>query len=180
MSPAPTNPATTTTIIPATPNHTAPIKSLIKSAFTKYIDRMGKPPAPMLAEYTDLRGVFVLIPEHNPSTSANTDTDTDTNTNTILGTITITESSDTSSLKINNLAVAPAAHGLGYGRRLVEFAERRARELGRGRVILATNVKMVENLGLYARLGFVETGRGVEDGFERVFLGKDLLEGSTS
>jgi len=33
---------------------------------------------------------------------------------------------------------------------------------------------MVENLALYAKLGFVETERRVEDGFRRVYFSKAL------
>jgi len=33
---------------------------------------------------------------------------------------------------------------------------------------------MTENLAMYARIGFVETRRASEDGFERVFMRWDL------
>jgi hypothetical protein len=33
---------------------------------------------------------------------------------------------------------------------------------------------MFENLGLYLKMGFVETGRREEDGFERVYFRKEL------
>jgi ribosomal protein S18 acetylase RimI-like enzyme len=39
---------------------------------------------------------------------------------------------------------------------------------------LYTNVKMARNIGWYERLGFVETRRGVENGFERVYFRKAL------
>lgn len=45
---------------------------------------------------------------------------------------------------------------------------------GLSRVTLFTNVKMSENIGFYAKLGFVETGRRMEDGFERVYFYKNL------
>ena len=57
---------------------------------------------------------------------------------------------------------------------LIDFAERRARELGLPAVTLYTNEAMVENLRLYPRLGFVETERRVEDGYRRVFFRKAL------
>ena len=37
-----------------------------------------------------------------------------------------------------------------------------------------TNAAMHENLALYARIGFVETRRATEDGFDRVFMRWDL------
>ncbi len=46
--------------------------------------------------------------------------------------------------------------------------------LGLPEVSLYTNEAMVENLRLYPRLGFVETGRRVEDGYRRVFFRKSL------
>ena len=33
---------------------------------------------------------------------------------------------------------------------------------------------MTENIALYTRLGFVETGRGQEAGYDRVFMTKRL------
>jgi ribosomal protein S18 acetylase RimI-like enzyme len=56
----------------------------------------------------------------------------------------------------------------------MEFAEERARTQGRRSLTLYTNVKMWENLGLYRKLGFVEVGRRVQDGYERVFFEKDI------
>jgi hypothetical protein len=35
---------------------------------------------------------------------------------------------------------------------------------------LYTNAAMTENLSMYAHLGFVETHRAVEKGFDRVYL----------
>ncbi|KAL4921662.1 acyl-CoA N-acyltransferase [Aspergillus aurantiobrunneus] len=153
-------PTTPITITTATPADIPTIKSLVAAAFTKYIHRIGKPPAPMLASYDDLHGVFVLTAVES--------------NHTILGSITLSEDPDSDAVKINNLVVDPAAQGRGYGRLLVEFAEGRARESGRGVVALATNVKMYENLGLYKKLGFVEVGRGMEEGYERVFLRKNV------
>jgi hypothetical protein len=39
---------------------------------------------------------------------------------------------------------------------------------------LCTNAAMTENLDFYPRRGFHETGRGVQDGFHRVFFAKAL------
>ena len=44
-------------------------------------------------------------------------------------------------------------------------------------VTLYTNEAMVENLQLYPRLGYVETGRGVEEGYRRVYFEKRLDAG---
>lgn len=50
----------------------------------------------------------------------------------------------------------------------------RARARGRPRLVLYTNRMMWENVALYGRWGFVETGRRHEDGYERVYFAKDL------
>ena len=78
------------------------------------------------------------------------------------------------SLLLENVAVAPAAQGRGIGRALIAHAEQRARELGLPEVALYTNRLMTENLRLYPALGYVETGRRREDGYDRVFFRKLL------
>ena len=55
------------------------------------------------------------------------------------------------------------------------YAEDLARRRGYPAVTLFTNVKMHENIGLYAKLGFVETGRRTEAGYERVYFRKELV-----
>lgn len=77
-------------------------------------------------------------------------------------------------LQIGNVVVAPAAQGFGYGRVLLEFAERFGRNGGFVALTLFTNVKMHENFGLYAKMGYSEVGRRTESGYERVFFLKKL------
>ena len=75
---------------------------------------------------------------------------------------------------LENVAVDPAKQGTGLGRALVTHAEAVARAAGARAVELYTNAKMTENQGLYPRLGYRETGRAAEDGFDRVFYRKTL------
>jgi len=75
-------------------------------------------------------------------------------------------------LLVENVAVAPSVQGQGFGRGLMEFAERQALEQGLGKLTLYTNEVMTENLELYARLGFCEVGRCAEGGYRRVYLEK--------
>jgi ribosomal protein S18 acetylase RimI-like enzyme len=56
----------------------------------------------------------------------------------------------------------------------VAFAEEKAAEHGLPEVRLYTNEKMHENLDIYARLGFEETGRRLDGGYRRVFMRKRL------
>jgi ribosomal protein S18 acetylase RimI-like enzyme len=77
-------------------------------------------------------------------------------------------------LLLDNIAVRPERQGQGLGRRLIEFAEAEARRLGYRELRLYTHEKMVENIALYRRLGFEQTGRGHEAGYDRVFMTKHL------
>lgn len=75
---------------------------------------------------------------------------------------------------IENVAVRPDLHGSGRGRLLLAFAEDEAKRQGLDRIELYTNAVMSENIDYYPRLGYEETGRHEEDGFERVFFHKGL------
>ena len=137
---------------------TAAIREVVDSAYAQYVERMGKPPAPMLADYESLvTAGDVWIGDDEEL---------------VIGVLVMRPSGE--ALELENVAVSPSHQGHGYGRALIDFAERRARELGLPAVTLYTNEAMVENLRLYARLGFVETERRVEDGYRRVFFRKAL------
>jgi ribosomal protein S18 acetylase RimI-like enzyme len=75
---------------------------------------------------------------------------------------------------LDNIAIAPSAQGRGYGRLLLDFAEHEARRRGYQTIRLYTHALMTENLALYSRLGYVETHRGEEKGFPRVYMAKRL------
>lgn len=135
---------------------------MVDSAYSKYIERIGKPPAPMLANYDEMletHDIFVLEDLANE----------------IVGSIVLAVDKNTRSVEINNLVVSPTAQGRGYGRVLLNCAQDIARSESCSALTLYTNVKMYENLGMYVKMGFVETGRKTEDGFERVFFRKDLI-----
>ncbi|MGI8702739.1 MAG: GNAT family N-acetyltransferase [Nocardioidaceae bacterium] len=76
---------------------------------------------------------------------------------------------------LESVAVRPRWQGRGIGRRLITIAEEHARAMGTNVVRLYTNAAMVENQGLYVRLGYVEVDRRVEDRFDRVFYEKVLV-----
>lgn len=77
-------------------------------------------------------------------------------------------------LLLDNIAVDPAAQGRGLGKMLTTFVEDEARRRGRAEVQLYTNVLMIENVALYQRLGFSETNRVTEKGYQRVYMTKAL------
>ncbi len=71
---------------------------------------------------------------------------------------------------LENVAVRPDATGQGIGKRLIAFCEAEARRSNAKSVKLYTNEKMTENLSIYPHLGYRETERRREDGFNRVFF----------
>ena len=77
---------------------------------------------------------------------------------------------------MDNVAVHPAYQGRGLGRQLVALAEEEARRVGLTTVTLYTNERMTENLELYKRLGYMETERKTEQGYQRVYMRKELLD----
>ncbi|KAH7242088.1 acyl-CoA N-acyltransferase [Fusarium tricinctum] len=139
------------------------IENIVKKAYTMYIERIGKPPAPMTADYTELlvsHDVFVL---------------TLTSTNDIVGSIVLREDHSSNSIKINNLVVDTAAQGRGFGGSLMRYAEAFAKLRSRPALTLFTNAMMYENLALYPKMGFKEIERKSEDGYQRVYFRKELL-----
>ena len=60
---------------------------------------------------------------------------------------------------IENVAVDPRWQREGLGRRLMAFAEDEARRRSLATMLLYTNERMVENIALYTRLGYLETER---------------------
>lgn len=141
------------------------IKRMVVQAYSKYIDRIGKEPAPMLTDYQSViasheQDVFVLREEGSHAT--------------VLGSILLSDTPADDSVKVNNLVVDPVAQGRGYGHLLMDLAADIARKRGRTALTLFTNEKMYENLSVYPKMGFVETERRVEDGYYRVYFRKDL------
>jgi len=77
-------------------------------------------------------------------------------------------------LLLDNIAIAPDAQGRGFGRLLLAAAEHAARSAGLPVIRLYTNVAMTENIAIYSRHGYAETGRRVENGLHRVYMEKRL------
>jgi N-acetylglutamate synthase-like GNAT family acetyltransferase len=143
---------------PATDDDLDGINRLVAAAFGKYVERIGKPPAPMTADYAELlhtSRVWVIDDACE-----------------IVGLL-VTRAED-DHLLLDCIAVSPTAQGGGYGRRLLARAEQDSHDVGRTEIRLCTNEAMTENLSYYPRRGYVETSRGVQDGYHRVFFAKRL------
>lgn len=143
---------------PATAEDVATIEAIVQAAYSPYIERIGRQPGPMLEDYrqlVDAGGVHVLD-----------------NAGRVQGFVILIEAG--TALLLDNLAVAPDAQGLGFGRQLMDFAERQAIEAGYAAIRLYTNAVMTENIMLYSRRGYVETHRAEEHGLHRVYMSKSL------
>lgn len=143
----------------AQPTDRAAVEQMVRDAYSMYVERIGKPPGPMLDDYA------ALIADGTVSVLEDGD-------GMIVAIIVLLPKPD--HLLLDNIAVRPDGQGRGLGRQLVAFAEAAARRLGHAELRLYTHQKMTENIALYARLGFVETGRGQEAGYDRVFMTKRL------
>src|SRR6202048_1186229 len=131
---------------------------IVDHAYRHYIARMGKPPGPMLEDYAARvsEGVVWVLEEGAVITAI------------------IVLLPTANHLLLDNIAVSPARQGLGLGRRLLAFAEDEALRRGYREIRLYTHQTMVENQLLYTSIGYEETGRGTEAGYDRVFMRKQL------
>jgi ribosomal protein S18 acetylase RimI-like enzyme len=75
---------------------------------------------------------------------------------------------------VDNVAVDPSQQGTGVGKALLEHAESAARKAGFDSVYLYTHERMVENLALYSRIGYVEYDRRQHGEARLVYLRKNL------
>lgn len=146
------------TIRLAIPADEPAIVACVQAAYAIYIERMGKPPAPMLADYgalidrrvvyvlpgaDGLRGVLVAFPKYD-------------------------------AFFIENVAVHPDYQGHGHGKRLLGYAAALAQDHGLTALTLYTNELMTENVRYYGKIGYTETARRTEDGYRRVYMHKAL------
>lgn len=144
----------------ARPADRAAVEAIVAAAYAVYIARLGKPPAPMLDDYRRLIAAGAVSVLEQPA-------------GTVAALVVLLPKSD--HLLLDNIAVDPRHQGQGLGRRLVDFAESEARRLARGELRLYTHVTMSENIALYTHLGFLETRRRHEGGYDRVFMSKPLI-----
>lgn len=135
------------------------VVACVRAAYSKYLVRMGKEPAPLHADYEALiaqgmvyvladedvvRGVLVMMPQER-------------------------------SLFVENVAVDPRFQGQGLGQILMAFVEQQARKEQLNEIRLYTHELMTENIRFYHKHGFEEESRRVQDGYHRVFLRKGLV-----
>jgi GNAT superfamily N-acetyltransferase len=134
------------------------IRAVVAVAYAPYVERMGRQPAPMSADYA------TAVARGEVWVAADDDA--------IAGLIVLVPAPD--HLLLENVAVVPSAQGTGLGTRLLALAEAQARLRGLTEIRLYTNLAMTENLAYYPRRGYAETHRAQEDGYSRVYFTKRL------
>jgi GNAT superfamily N-acetyltransferase len=133
------------------------VEAVVRAAYAIYVEHIGKPPGPMFDDYAALIAAGAVSVFDDGEVRA-----------------ILVLQPQTDYLLLDNIAVRPDSQKMGLGRQLISFAETEARRLGFGEIRLYTHQKMVENIAPYMRLGFIETGRGHENGYDRVFMAKRL------
>ena len=149
-----TTPSNTPLIRSATADDAARIGAIARAAYAKYVPRIGRDPAPMVADYdAEIAAQRVVVVE-------------------VAGEVDgyMIAWPEVDAYFIDNIAVDPRCQGHGLGRCLIEHAVAEANRLRLPALRLYTNVMMTENQSMYAHIGFVETHRVVEKGFHRVYL----------
>ena len=147
---------------PARTSDVAALIDIVERAYAPYVERIGRRPAPMDDDYAS------RVQQGQVAVAAQPDE--------IVGLIVLIACDG--HLMIEAVAVDPNKHGRGVGRALLAHAEDVAVNLDLPEVQLYTNVAMTENLKLYPHLGYRESGRRTEEGFERVFFSKPAPGGS--
>ncbi|WP_109466353.1 GNAT family N-acetyltransferase [Albibacillus kandeliae] len=143
----------------ARPEDDAAVRAVAEEAYAQYVAAIGRKPAPMTADYTALIAEGVLyVAETAPGE---------------VGGFIVYFPQD-GVMFLENIAVHSSAAGEGLGKALMAHCEDTARDIGLPAIELYTNEKMTANLSIYPHLGYVETGRREEDGFNRVYFRKAL------
>lgn len=134
------------------------IEAIVAAAYRPYLQRMDRPPGPMLDDYAKrITEGQTHVAEHDGK---------------IVGLV-VLEPGD-GFLLLDNIAVDPASQGSGFGKFLMAFAEAEARRRGDDAIILYTHEVMLENIAIYEGRGYAEVERKAVAGYDRVYMRKRL------
>jgi ribosomal protein S18 acetylase RimI-like enzyme len=130
------------------------IKTIALAAYAKYVARIGRKPAPMLADFRKsiAAGHVVVIEMADKPVGYRVGWP------------------EAQSYFIEDIAVDPSHQGHSFGRLLMQDAIDHARQMKLSTLRLYTNAAMTENLSIYNHMGFVETHRAVADGYDRIYM----------
>jgi ribosomal protein S18 acetylase RimI-like enzyme len=134
----------------------ARVTALVRAAYGKYVERIGREPKPMTADYAHAIAAhqFWVVEEDRALIAA-------------LELIAMPDH-----LLVENVAVDPTRQGRGLGRKLMAFAEVETRRQAQNELRLYTNERFTENIALYERIGFRETHREPFKGTHAVHMSK--------
>ncbi len=134
------------------------IAACVDAAYRPYIERIGRPPGPMLEDYGQvIRECQVHVALVDES---------------VAGVLVLKPGAH--EFLADNVAVHPTYQGHGIGKTLMALADTEARRQGYGAITLYTHEKMTENQALYRRLGYTEPTRRAEQGYDRIYMRKQL------
>jgi GNAT superfamily N-acetyltransferase len=142
----------------ATPADAPAIRALTRAAYAKWVPLIGREPTPMTVDY-DARARNHLIDLWDAAAD-------------LVALIETVPEID--HLLIENVAVAPASQGQGYGRRLMSYAETLARSLNLMELRLYTNTLFTGNVRLYSSLGYRVDREEPFKGSITVYMSKQL------
>lgn len=142
----------------ATPEDTSRLALIAFNAYQHYVPLMKRKPAPMLADYAEhVESDICFVASVNKL---------------IVAFAVLVEKVDGWWLEI--IATDPAQQNKGAGAELLANCEKFLRAEGVSYYQLYTNEVMSGPYDWYIRSGFVETRRGTQDGFARIFMRKEL------
>jgi ribosomal protein S18 acetylase RimI-like enzyme len=132
------------------------MREIALAAYQHGIPKIGRPPPPRLDDYAARIAagqawvledagevVGVLVLENGPGT-----------------------------FMLENIAVRPDRQGMGFGRRLLDFAEAEASRCGRDEITLNSHVLMLRNIAIYKARGYKECAWRMGNGMSRVYMTK--------
>ncbi|WP_225822182.1 GNAT family N-acetyltransferase [Streptomyces naphthomycinicus] len=146
----------TARIRPAVAADVPAVAAVTDAAYRHYIERIGVVPQPMEADHASDVAAGKVFVTGEP----------------VVGLVVVEAFAD--HLFLDSIAVRPAAHGTGVGRRLLRFVDARARELGLDEVRLYTNALMWENRKIYPKYGYEVVERRVDGPYDRIHYRKRL------
>jgi ribosomal protein S18 acetylase RimI-like enzyme len=150
-------------IRPARPEDATAAALLVDAAYGKYVARLGRKPGPMLDDHAQrIAAGQAFVAQHDGAMAG------------WLVLIDVQGVEGPDHLLLDNIAVAPALAGTGIGRALMRFTEAEAARRGYAEMRLYTNALMTENIAMYARAGWTETGRATVNGLNRVNFSKPV------
>lgn len=152
---------TAVTLRPAGPADLDEVTACVVAAFTPHLDRMDLLPAPITVDLAPSLAAGLVWVVGEPIHAV------------------LVPKLDGDTLWIDTLAVHPDQHGHGLGTRLLEAAETHALAHGHRRLRLCTHQTMHENLAWYARCGFREFDRRIDDSRPRPYLEPAVARNAT-